>query len=436
MQPRTHAWYTATARNDQIYPELEGHHRVDVAIVGGGLTGVASAVELAERGYKVALVEANRIGFGASGRNGGQVTGSLSGDQAMLKQLRPIMGSAADDFVWNLRWRGHDIIRQRVQRYSIDCDLKPGHLHAAFKPSHMGELRQSAEEAAARGMGEQVRLLSREEMPAYIGTQLYHGGLFNERNMHLHSLNLCIGEAKAAASLGVQIYEGSEVTAIHHGQAQGETVAVETSKGRIDANSVLLAGNAYHRLERRKLGGLLFPASLANLTTAVLDESLAQEINPRDLAVYDTRFVLDYYRLTADRRLMFGGGTNYSGRDSADVAAELRPAIERTFPQLGGIEIDYQWTCRAGITINRIPQIGRLSDNVYFAQGYSGHGIATSHIMAEVIAAAIAGSMEDFDRLSGLNSVRVPLAGQLGDRAGQAMLTLGMLYYQLLERFR
>ncbi|MBX2882688.1 MAG: FAD-binding oxidoreductase [Granulosicoccus sp.] len=436
MQSRSDAWYSATVRNDQLYPQLEGNHRVDVVVVGGGLTGVASALELAERGYSVALVEAHRIGFGASGRNGGQITGSLSGDQAMLKQLRPIMGTAADDFVWNLRWRGHDIIQQRVAQYSIDCDLKYGHLHAAYKPSHMAELIETAEEASSRGMAGQVKLLSREEMPHYIGTTLYHGGLFNQRNMHVHSLNLCIGEARAAASLGVKLFEDSLVTAIHHGHKQGETPAVETAKGRIDADTVLLAGNAYHKLERRHLGGKLFPASLANLTTAVLDEELAQEINPRDLAVYDTRFVLDYYRLTSDRRLMFGGGTNYSGRDSADVAAELRPAIERTFPQLRGIDIDYQWTCRAGITINRIPQIGRLSDNVYFAQGYSGHGIATSHIMAEITASAIAGTLEEFDRLAGLRSVRVPLTGQIGDAAGQAMLTLGMLYYQVLERFR
>lgn len=436
MLPRSDAWYSATVRDDQAYPELEGSYRVDVAIVGGGLTGVATAVELSERGFRVALVEANRIGFGASGRNGGQVTGSLSGDQAMLKQLRPVMGSEADDFVWNLRWRGHDIIRQRVERYAISCDLKSGHLHAAYKPSHMGELKQTANEASSRGMAEQVRLVSRDEMPSFIGTHIYHGGLFNERNMHLHSLNLCVGEARAAASLGALLFEGSEVTAIYHGRNLGETPAIETNKGRIDADVVLLAGNAYHRLERGQLGGRLFPASLANLTTAVLDDELAHEINPRDLAVYDTRFVLDYYRMTADKRLMFGGGTNYSGRDSANVAAELRPAIERTYPQLRGIAIDYQWTCQAGITINRIPQIGRLSDNVYFAQGYSGHGIATSHIMAEVVASAIAGSVEEFDRLAGLRSVKIPFSGQMGDRAGQAMLTLGMLYYQLLERFR
>ena len=193
---------------------------------------------------------------------------------------------------------------------------------------------------------------------------------------------------------------------------------------------MLLAGNAYHRLERRRLGGMLFPASLGNLATVPLDETVAAKINPRNLAVYDCRFVLDYYRLTADRRLMFGGGTNYSGRHSTDVAAELRPAIERTFPRLRGVEIEFAWTCSAGITVNRIPQLGRLSANVFYAQGYSGHGIATTHVVGEIMAEAISGSLERFDVFADFRHVRLPV----GEWAGQQLLALGMTYYRLLEK--
>jgi len=292
----------------------------------------------------------------------------------------------------------------------------------------MQELQQTYAEACERGMESDVELLDARTVRDYIGTTLYHGALFNRRNLHLHSLNLCLGEARAASELGALLFEGTEVLDIQH----GTTPVIQTAQGRVTADTVILTGNAYHRLERKKLGGLLFPAVLANLTTARLSDDLASAINPRDLAVYDTRFVLDYYRLTADNRLMFGGGANYSGRDLTDVARLLRPAIEKTFPQLRNVAIDYEWTGQAGITINRIPQIGRLSSNVYYAQGYSGHGIATSHILAEVLAETIAGSLEEFDRLSNLKPVRLPL----GERFGQSLLTLGMHYYQTLERFR
>ncbi|WP_428649565.1 NAD(P)/FAD-dependent oxidoreductase [Roseibium sp.] len=428
--PQTHcnSYYAATVNHVTDYPCLESEHEVDVAIIGGGFTGVASAVELSERGLKVALIEANRIGWGATGRNGGQVTGSLSGDKALTRQLRRKIGAEAEDFVWNLRWRGHDIIKNRVEKYGIACDLKHGHLHTAYEPAHMGELTDSLEEAEQRGMGDRVSLLKASDIPDYLETDIYHGGLLNMRNMHLHSLNLCIGEARAAESMGALIFENSKVQRIDH----GATPAVVTDKGRVKAKAVLLAGNAYHRLERGKLNGSLFPASLGNIATVKLGDEVARKLNPKDLAVYDCRFVLDYYRMTADKRLMFGGGTNYSGRDSKDIGEELRPAIERTFPRLKGVEIEFAWTGSAGIVVNRIPQLGKLSDNVFYAQGYSGHGVATTHIVGEIMANAITGTLEEFDAFAGISHIRLPL----GEWAGQQMLAVGMWYFQLLERLR
>ncbi|WP_286975509.1 FAD-binding oxidoreductase [Pseudomonas sp.] len=424
---RCKSYYTATLNQETDYPTLQGQVSVDVVIIGGGFTGVASAVELAERGLKVAIVEANKIGWGATGRNGGQVTGSLSGDGAMRKQMRKKLGDEVDDFVWNLRWRGHEIIKQRVEKYSINCDLKHGHLHAAFKPSHMTDLQADYEEAVRRGMGADVTLLDREGVRGQLQTDLYQGAIKNTRNMHLHPLNLCIGEAKAAESLGALIFEHSEVLEIVH----GANPAVITAQGRIDAKQVLLAGDVYHKLEKKKLKGMIFPAMGGIVTTAPLGE-LADQINPHDLAVYDCRFVLDYYRLTADKRLLFGGGANYSGRDSRDIAAELRPGIEATFPQLKGVAIDFQWSCAMGIVINRIPQLGKLSDNVWFCQGYSGHGIATTHIMGEIMANALTGTLEKFDTFAGCSHIKVPM----GDVFGNPMLAVGMWYYQMLEKLR
>lgn len=423
-------WYNAT-RNDQTrYAPVTTDVDADVAIVGGGLTGVATALELSERGISTVLLEANRIGWGATGRNGGQVTGSLSGDVAMLRQLTSTMGDDAADYVWALRWRGQDIIRDRIVRYGIHCDLKTGHIHAAYQRRHLAALRETLAEGQRRGLGDDLTLLSATEIRDYLGTDCYHGGLLNRRNLHLHSLNLCLGEAAAAVGQGARFHEETPVTAIDYPASDGQPVRLTTPGGIVRAQRVLLAGNAYHRLARQRLGGLLFPASLANMTTEVLDPALVRAINPQDVAVYDTRFVLDYYRITADNRLMFGGGTNYSGRDPRSVANALRPAMVKTFPQLKETQIEFQWTGRAGITINRIPQLGTVCPSVYFAQGYSGHGIATSHIVAEVMAAALCGDSDEFNRLSSLKQIRIPA----GDQIGQGLLTLGMWYYQLRER--
>lgn len=431
-QPRVGAYYTATVKQESDYPELEGDIRVDVAIVGGGFTGVNTALELAERGLKVAVIEASKLGWGATGRNGGQVTGSLSGDGAMRKQMRRVLGNDVDDFIWHLRWHGHDIIKQRIEKYGIDCDLKFGHLHTAYKPSHMKELEADYQELVERGLGDQVQLVDREGISDFLETDIYHGGIYNIKNMHLHSLDLCLGEARAAKSLGVQFFENSPVIDIDHGNsAANKPAKVFTEKGSVTANTVMLAGNAYHRLERLKMSGKIFPAAGGIVATEPLGD-VADLINPKDVAVYDCRFVLDYYRLTKDKRLLFGGGANYSGRESRDIEAELRPAIERTFPRLKGVKIDYQWSGMMGIVINRIPQLGKLSDNVFYAQGYSGHGIALSHIVSEIMANAMTGHMKDFDTFAQCNHVRLPGSEWIGNQ----FLALGMWYYVLMEKLR
>lgn len=431
---RINNYYSASCNDHTTYPEIRGEHTADVVIIGAGSTGINTCVELAERGYDVLLLEANRIGWGASGRNGGQVTGSLSGDATIAKQLQRMAGVDTTQIMHMLRWHGHDIIRERIDRYGIECDLQHGHLHTAYRKSDIPELLAAMEEAGHAGLEAHVQWLDKDQVHEKLCTPLYHGGVLNTYNMHLHSLNLCLGEAAAAVSLGARVFEQSPVLSLDYSNpttSPGTSpTIVHTAKGSIKAETVILAGNAYHRLAQSSLKGLVFPAILGNLTTAPLDEKTVNKINPDNLAVYDSRMVLDYYRLTADGRLMFGGGTNYSGRDIGDVARTLRPALEKTFPDLAGIDIDYAWTGTAGIVVNRIPALGRIHGNVYYAQGYSGHGIASSHIMAEVMAEAVAGTLERFDVFSQLKHIRLPV----GPTAGSALIALGMAYYRLRDR--
>ena len=410
--------HAATLGEAPRYPILEEELRVDVSIVGGGFSGVATALGLAERGVSVALVEAHRIGWGATGRNGGQVTGSLSGDRAMLRQLGRRLGSeAARDFVRELRWRGHRIIEDRVARHRIDCELRHGHLHAAWSPAHVPALRAALEDARAAGLDErEARWLTRAEVHARLETPLYHGGVLNRRNFHLHPLKLCAGEARAAAALGARLFEGSEAVAIERGPAP----RVRTARGSVRADAIVLAGNAYHRLERRALAGYVLPAVLGNLVTEPLEPATLDAIDPERLAVYDSRTVLDYYRPTADGRLLFGGGTNYSGRGIADVAGALRPALERTFPRLAGIGIARAWTGTAGIVVNRIPLLRRLDGGAIVLQGYSGHGIATSHVASEIVVDALSGDTGRLAALERLHRWRLP-GGSLALAAGMAL---------------
>ena len=422
------SYYAATQRDRRGFTTLDGDLETDIAIVGGGFTGISAALEFVERGQSVVVLEARTIGWGASGRNGGQITGSLSGETTMLRAFKPSLGPDAEAYVWALRWRGHDIIRRRIEQYDIACDLAFGHIQAALKPAHMRDLEAFESEAQRHGMSDHLTLLDRSGIRNYLGTKIYIGGLLNRNNMHVHALDLCVGEARAAERLGARIFEGAEVQLIEH----GERPRLVTKNGSVRTKQVLIAGNAFHLLEQKDLGGRLFPVSLANMATEPLSEATAQEINPDNLAVYDCRFVLDYYRLTADRRLMFGGGVNYSGRPDKDVIKALRPAMERTFPQLKGMAIDYAWNCQDGITANRIPEVGRLSKNVFYLQGYSGHGIALTHVMANIVSDAMLEDTAEFDLFANVRHLKLPFARTLGCQ----FQAVGMQFYALRDWLR
>jgi gamma-glutamylputrescine oxidase len=420
-EEHTRSYYAATVNTRTDYPALSDSVKVDVCVVGAGFTGVATALTLAERGHSVALIEANRVGWGASGRNGGQVISDFSGSSKIIKYH----GNHVADTIWKLKWRGNEIIRERVNKYNIECDLKYGFLDVARNTRQMRALEAEYASLKRHDFGDDIELLDQAGLRKTIGTSRYIGGMINKRNGHVHPLNLCIGEARAAAGLGVHIFEQSPVVRIRHGSQP----RVITTSGEIVANSVVLAGNAYHLLEKKHLSGLLFPASSYIIATEPLDDDLIQEINPRDLAICDLNHVPDYYRLSADKRMLFGGIANYSGRELSDIKKVLMPRMLRLYPQLEGARIDYEWGGKIGIIVNRVLLMGRLDRNIFYSQGYCGHGVCPTHMAGEIMADAVEGKYDHLELFEKYPHTPIPL----GRWAGNQLIGLGMMYYKFLD---
>jgi gamma-glutamylputrescine oxidase len=421
LQQHTGSYYAASVGDVTDYAPLRGDKSANVCIIGAGFTGISTALHLAERGYNVHVVEANKVGWGASGRNGGQMISGISGESNIAKHH----GKDVEELFGELRWAGHDIIRQRVEQYAIQCDLKYGFLDVAIKQRHMRDIEFDFERLSKANFPHEFRILSREETRATIGTDAYIGSFLNMANGHLHPLKLCVGEARAAESLGTTIYEQSPVTGIEHGSRP----KVMTAHGSISADSVIIAGNAYHLLER-KLRGIMFPVRSFIIATERLSDEIVNRINPNDLAVCDPNFVLKYFRLTADKRLMFGGRINYFGEDPQFIRRKLRKKMASIYPELANIGIDYAWGGTIGIPVTRVPQLGKISSNVFYSQGYSGHGVNVTHLTGKIMADAVAGSMEQFDLFAKVPPLVIPGAHLLS----KPMVALGVLYYQIKDR--
>lgn len=416
------SFYTATARELAPQPRLQGRLDVDVCVVGGGFSGVNTALELAERGFSVALLEARRVGWGASGRNGGEL---IRGIGHGLDQFAGEIGAEGVEAISRMGIEAVEIVRERVARYNIDCDLRLGYCDLALKPRHMHELEQELEQLSRLGYQPEVRLLQREQLPEVIGSERYIGAMVDMGSGHLHPLNLVLGEARAAREAGVQMFEYSPAQQI----VKGDKPKVITPEGEVNCRYLVLCGNAYigHKLEPH-IGGKVLPAGSYLVATEPLSEALWQQIIPQDMAFADLSVALDYYHLSADRRLLFGGLCNYSGRDPQDISAALRPKLERVFPQLKGVRIDYEWGGMIGIGANRLPQIGRLPDapNILFAQAYAGHGVNATHMAARVIAELLSGQAGRFDVFSRVKHMTFPG----GPALRSPLLALGMLYYR------
>jgi glycine/D-amino acid oxidase-like deaminating enzyme len=420
-QPHISSYYAATANTRTDFAPLRGTKQADVCVIGAGFTGISTALDLAERGYNVHVVEANKVAWGASGRNGGQMVAGIAGEARIEKAL----GKGGAEPLWEMRWAGHDIIRRRIERYGIECDLKYGYADVAIKQRDIRTLQMDLERLERHDFPHHYRLLGREETCETIGSQAYIAALVNMGDGHLHPLNLCIGEANAAVTNGVTIYEDSPAVRIDYGSRP----TVVTDHGSVSADFVVLAGNAYHQLAR-KLRRVMLPVNSYIIATEPLTAELVESVNPLDLAVSDLKYVIEYYRLSADKRLLFGGRCNYFGDEPAFIERGLRPRMLKVYPQLASVSIDYAWGGRIGVPLHRVPQIGRLAPNVFYSQGYTGHGINVTHIAGQILADAIAGTFERFDLFSSIKPMPLPGAHSFS----KPLAKLAILYYQIRDK--
>jgi gamma-glutamylputrescine oxidase len=418
-----HSYYTATAARTAPLAPLLGSASADVCVVGGGIAGCSAALSLAERGYRVVLLEAERIGWGASGRSGGQVIFGLSADQSDLERWIGIEDARR---IWDMSLAGIELLRARIERHQIDCDWVSGEMFAAIKPRQWRQLQDWQQDLARRYHYTGTRLIEQRELSDTLATRRYIGALYDSTSGHLHPLRYTLGLSRAAVAAGAQLHEGSRVLKF---ERQAGRLTVHTAHGSVACNQLLLAGNAW-------LGGLV-PAmqrklmSIASyiIATEPLGEQQASALIRNNSAVSDMNWILDYFRRSADHRLLFGGRVNYSLLNLQAIAPATRRRMLNVFPQLRGVRIDYAWGCLLDITLNRAPHFGQLDPDVYFVQGFSGHGMALAGLAGELVAEAIAGSAERFDVFSRIPHRDFP-GGLLLRRPA---LALAMLWYRLRD---
>lgn len=416
------SWYEATARRDAPLPPLEGDIEADVCVIGAGLSGCSTALHLAERGYKVVVLEAERIGHGASGRSGGQIIpGWAGGTDKLTAQL----GKADARRVWGFSLEGIDLTRELIARNRIDCDLVWGHMHVALKPRQRQELLDMQREQEDDFGYRKLRFMERAETASWIASDRYVAGLHDSGAGHLHPLRYTIGVGKAAIAAGARIFEKSEVTNIRY----GPTVTVTTANGSVRAKYLAICANVGNVDLSRRLARKLIGVASYIVATRPLDAARARALLRDNIAVADLNWVIDYYRLSADHRLLFGGRVSYSGLDPLGTARATKLRMLNVFPQLADIEIEYAWGGMIDITMSRLPNFGRLEPNAYYLQGYSGHGMVATTIAGRILAEAIAGQAERFDVFTRIKHHDFP-GGKLFRRP---TLVLAMTWFRLRD---
>lgn len=416
------SWYAATTQPLDAFEPLKGETRADVCVVGGGFTGLSAALHLAEAGMDVVLLEAHRVGFGASGRNGGQLGSGQRQDQMSLEKL---VGREDATKLWDLAESAKDLVKHLISRHKIDCHLKPGIAHTGFTRAEVEEEHAYADFLTDRYGYTALEKLDRDAAQAICPSPKYVGGSLDMTAAHLHPLAYALGLARACVAEGVRIFERSEV---HHIK-DGLPALVQTGNGRIKADHVILGCNGYLGGLNRKVAARVMPINNFVVATEPLGDD-ATRVLTRDIAVADSKFVVNYFRLSHDKRLLFGGGESYGYRFPADIAALVRKPMTQIFPHLKDVKIDYAWGGTLAITMKRMPYLARVAPNVLSASGYSGHGVGTATFAGKLMADVIGGDASGFDVLA-----RVPAPAFPGGPAMRSpLLALAMTWYATRDR--
>lgn len=417
------SWYAESAQPLPLQPRAEGALTCDVCVIGGGFTGLSAALHLAERGYDVILLEGQRLGFGASGRNGGQVGTGQRQDQDWLEAK---LGKPTARALWDLSLESVALVRDLAAKYAPDAGYAPGIIHAAHKPGYVPDMHAYAEKMARDYGYDQIIPLTREEMRERVGSPAYHGGEIDMGGGHLHPFRYLLGLARAAEVAGVRMFEQSRVTSL----TRGDPVRLETDHARITARFVALGCNGYLGRLEPQVAARVMPINNFIAATRPMSDAERRSVIRDNHAVADSKFVINYFRFSEDNRLLFGGGESYGYRFPADIKAKVRKPMEAIFPQIKGIELTHAWGGTLGITFNRMPHFERLAGNVLSASGYSGHGVAMGTLGGKLLAEAIAGQAERFDLMAGVPSPRFPGGASLRT----PLLVAAMLWFSLRDR--
>ena len=427
------SYYQASANINLSCPELEGEHQADICIIGAGYTGLSSALHLADRGYKVAVIEAETVGYGASGRNGGHVGIGQRQDQMYLEKH---FGQEIASALWAMSLEAVDNVKSLIEKYKIKCDLKHGNIYFAHREKLNRELQEEVSFLHKRYGFDQYEYLPKEKLSEVIDSNVYHSAIVDRASKHLHPLNFALGLANAAIKAGVSIYERSAVLSYQdiqsgHDSKSDTKLIIKTAKGQVIAKELILACNGYIKKLEPKINGYIMPINNFMLATEPLSDELAAQLSPLDASMADSRFVINYWKLSGDKRLLFGGGENYRRGFPSDIKRFVSKYMLQVYPQLAQTKIDYGWGGTLAITLNRLPHFGRLQHNIWYMQGYSGHGVPTSTFAGKLIAEAISGKFERFDVFANLPTTKFP-GGTLLRWPG---MVAGMLYYALRDRF-